>query len=171
MDYGDTSHHSQLVLDAMRRIVRRLRVSDRASETRLGVSAAQLFVLQKLSEAPASSIRELARHTLTDPSSVSTVVARLVERRLVGRATSRQDSRRAELSVTALGRQLLSRAPEPAQKSLVAALDRLAPEQLRRLALSLGELVEELGVSGGAAPMFFEEVAPRKKARPTHARA
>src|SRR4051812_7838543 len=116
-----TSNDSTRVLDSIRRIVRLLRVSTRASEAELGGSAAQLFVLQKLSEAPASSIAELAQRTLTDPSSVSTVVARLGQRKLLRRATSRADSRRAELFVTPLGRKLLSRAPEPAQVRLVAA--------------------------------------------------
>src|ERR671938_1731164 len=67
-------------LDAIRRLVRGLRLAARASEREAGLSAAQLFVLQQLAESPAESINELAARTLTHQSSVSVVVRRLVER-------------------------------------------------------------------------------------------
>src|SRR5215217_2732988 len=61
------------VLDAIRRIVRVLRVSSRAAEKQVGLSGAQLFVLHKLEDAPALSLNELADRTRTHQSSVSVV--------------------------------------------------------------------------------------------------
>src|SRR4051812_12400160 len=46
---GDTED-IQVVMDSIRRIVRLLRVSARASERLVGISGAQLFVLQQLAE-------------------------------------------------------------------------------------------------------------------------
>ena len=43
---------SRAALDGIRRLVQRLRLSTRAAERAVGISAAQLFVLQKLSEGP-----------------------------------------------------------------------------------------------------------------------
>ena len=69
------------VLGSLRRIVRFLRLADREAEAACEVSAAQLFVLHTLAAEPAASVHALAARTLTDPSSVSTVVARgLVQR-------------------------------------------------------------------------------------------
>ncbi len=151
-----------IVLDGVRRLVRLLRVSARAAEAGLGLTSAQLFVLQKLAEAPAASIAELSRRTHADPSSVSTVVARLVERRLVRRAAARADARRAELALTPAGRRLLRAAPEPAQVRLVAALHALPVATRRGLAKGLAALVRDLGIADGVAPLFFEEDGARR---------
>src|SRR4051794_8130303 len=66
------------IMDAIRRIVRVLRVSSRAAEKQVGLSGAQLFVLHKLADTPALSLNELADRTRTHQSSVSVVVQRLV---------------------------------------------------------------------------------------------
>src|SRR4051812_1869861 len=86
------------VAGSLRRIVRAVRVSSHTAEEKLGISGARLFVLQQLAEHPAASLSELAALTLTDQSSVSVVVTRLVESGLVARKTSAEDRRRLELS-------------------------------------------------------------------------
>src|SRR6266404_5174776 len=81
------SRDARTVLDAIRRVVRLLRQSAREAEKRTGLSAAQLFVLQQLRAAGgAVTPGELAERTLTHQSSVSVVVKRLVEARLVSRS-------------------------------------------------------------------------------------
>lgn len=145
-------------MDAFRRIVQSLRQSSRALEKRHGVSAAQLFVLQCLAEAPASSLSELAERTYTHQSSVSVVVSRLAERGLVDRRHSAVDGRRLTLSLTDAGRAVLAEAPEAVQFRMTEALATLAPERLRALSHELGALVSAIGAGDGDAPhMFFEE--------------
>src|SRR5262245_26838320 len=113
------------VLDGVRRIVRSLHETSRAAEKALGLSGAQLFVLQTLADAPGLSLNDLAARTHTHQSSVSTVVARLVERGLVLRAAAMDDARRLELRVSAEGRRLVSRAPDAAQARLIDALEQM----------------------------------------------
>jgi DNA-binding MarR family transcriptional regulator len=144
-------------MDAFRRIVRSLRVSSRALEKELGLSGAQLFVLQKLAGGPASSIGDLAARTLTDQSSVSVVVSRLVEKKLVSRSPSKADARRAEIALTTKGKALLKRAPRPAQARLLEGLERLDPRELKGLAHGLERLVGAMGLGDERAAMFFEE--------------
>jgi MarR family transcriptional regulator, lower aerobic nicotinate degradation pathway regulator len=146
----------QAALDGIRRLVRVLRLSDRQSEREAGVSAAQLFVLQKLAEGPAPSVNDLAERTLTHQSSVSVVVGRLVERGLVVRSPSRQDGRRREPRLTLTGRALLRRSPRPAQLRLIRALRALGPAETRALARLLGRLVAGMGAASQPAAMFFE---------------
>ena len=152
-----------MVLDSLRRIVRSFRVSARSVEGRLGISAAQLFVLHQLVESDASSIDELAARTLTHQSSVSVVVARLAERGLVVRRTSRDDGRRTEIALSAAGRAMLRRAPESLQEHLLRALTRMPAAQLRTLGRQLAALVEALEVDTGAVPMFFEDEPPPRR--------
>ena len=84
----------KITLDALRRIVKELRVSSRSVERTHGVSSAQLFVLQKLNESTVPlSINELADRTQTHQSSVSVVVSRLAEDGWVLRQPSPKDGR------------------------------------------------------------------------------
>ncbi|WP_224368994.1 MarR family winged helix-turn-helix transcriptional regulator [Hyalangium versicolor] len=156
------------VMDSIRRIVRLLRVSARASERVVGISGAQLFVLQQLAEAGACSIGELAERTLTHQSSVSVVVSRLIERGLVSRRTSESDARRAEVALTPAGRTLLGRAPPMAQARLISGLRRMKAAERGALARGLLELVRESGADVEAPTLFFEDEAPagrRKRTR------
>jgi DNA-binding MarR family transcriptional regulator len=145
------------VMDSIRRIVRLLRVSARASEGLVGISGAQLFVLQQLAEAGPCSINELAERTHTHQSSVSVVVSRLIERGLVSRRPSEVDGRRVEVSLSPGGQELLRRAPSMAQARLITGLRRLEPAQRAALAEGLSALVRELGLDTEAAPLFFED--------------
>src|SRR5580765_2473919 len=95
---------TRAVLDGIRRIVQAIRESASRAERHVGLSGAQLFVLHKLAEAPASSLNDLAARTHTHQSSVSTVIARLVARGLVRRTRSGLDGRSVSLALSARGR-------------------------------------------------------------------
>lgn len=158
-----TTDGQQRTLDALRRIVRAIRVSSRASERTVGMSTAQLFVLRELALAGTCSIGELAARTLTHPSSVSTVVSRLVAQGLVERTESAGDRRRADVSCTVAGHGRLVDAPPLVQDRLIEALGKMDLAALDALANGLDLLAES--VNGGeqheAADMFFEEDASK----------
>lgn len=124
-------------VDAIRSLIQSLRVSGRAVEQRLGISSAQLSILQELAERPAQSVNELAGNTYTHQSSVSMVVSRLVDKDLVRRTSSHTDARRVSLSLTPAGRALVRKAPETAQTRLIAGLENLSRTDIRALADSL----------------------------------
>lgn len=153
------------VLDAVRRIVQALRESSRSAERQFGLSGAQLFVLQQLDESPAVSLNDLAALTHTHQSTVSTVVTRLVGRGLVRRVRSATDARTLELSLTAAGRRLASRAPDAAQGRLILAVQKLPAPRRRQLASALSEVAATMATAAGAPAMFFEDRAGRKLRR------
>lgn len=155
----------RVVMDALRRIVRDLRLSAREAERSAGISGAQLFVLQALAEEPAASLNDLADRTLTDQSSVSVVVKRLADRKLVARKPSAVDARRVELSLTAAGRRLLARCPEPTQARLLGALRRLSPADLAKLTGGLSAVVEQMGIQDATPRMFFDEETSSRSRR------
>ena len=143
-------------LDAIRALVAALARSARSVERRTGVTTAQLFVLRQLAESDTLSLGEIADRTLTRQSTVSVVVARLVERGLVRRDRAAEDRRRLELSLTPAGRRLLTRAPEPTTGRLLTALDELTTDQLQSLSTGLDALIGTLGLESRAAGMLFE---------------
>ena len=141
---------STQVLDALRAVARELRVSGRAAEQRVGLHPAQLHALQQLAERPAHSLAELAERTHTDPSSVSVVVQRLVERGLVVRTPAADDRRRTELAATASGRALARRAPESSTRRLERALSSMGDRDSATLARTLSALARGLRGAEGA---------------------
>jgi DNA-binding MarR family transcriptional regulator len=128
------------VIDSLRSVVQAQRASSRDAQQKLGISSAQLQILQELNDSPAMSINDLAERTFTHQSSVSTVVSKLVKNRLVTRTAARHDGRKLSVSITASGKALLRKAPGVAQASLVAALKTMHHSELRALATSLGNL-------------------------------
>ncbi len=157
-----TSGSTRHVMDQLRILVRALRISSREAEKRLGISGAQLFVLETLNEIGPSSINALAAATHTDQSSVSVVVSRLVEARLVTRRTSKVDSRRVEARLTAAGRTVLEGAPETPQARIVRALEALPEKRRSSLAMALANVAALAGLET-EPKMFFEDEKKKKK--------
>lgn len=130
------------VVDSIRAIIQSLRISGRAIEQELGISSAQLYVLQALDAEPAQSINDLAYNTFTHQSSASMVVSRLVDKDLVRREPARGDGRRASISLTAAGRAIVRRAPYTAQSRLMEGLRTFRRSELRALGDYLGTVAE-----------------------------
>lgn len=156
-------HDSRVVLDCIRRIVRALRLFDREAEKRVGLSGAQVFVLEKLSDGGGASINELADRTHTHQSSVSVVVHKLVDRKLVRRSPSAKDARRVEQTLTDRGRRLLRSAPPAAQGRLIASLDALSRPRRRLLGQLLTELISQTGIERHPPTLFFEDHGSRSR--------
>ena len=153
----DTSaREMEVAMNAVRSIMRALRMNTREIESKIGMSLAQLFVLQVLADRPARSLNELAERTATHQSSVSVVVRRLVDKGYVSRTKSNIDQRRVDLDVTPNGRAILAGAPMTVQARLVAALRQLPPADLRSLSGNLGRWLENAGIDSSPAPMIGE---------------
>jgi len=140
-------------MNSLRRIVRMIRLAESTGE----ISAAQRFVLQSLSAAPASSLAELAKRTLTDQSSVSTVVSKLVDKKLVARTPSATDRRRAELRLTATGAKLVKQMAPLPQTRIIDAVAALPAKPRAELVRALERLVLAIGADELEPRMFLED--------------
>jgi DNA-binding MarR family transcriptional regulator len=156
-------------MDSIRRIVREIRLFSHTTKRSTPISGAQLFVLQSLADEPGMSLKDLAARTLTDQSSVSVVVSRLVAKGMIKRRIARDDARRTELELSARGRALLRDAPPALQSRLIAGLRSLPRSELASVARALRKIVVHLGADGATPAMFFE--AESTRARSTAMRA
>lgn len=142
------------ILVALRRLVRFLQLENGSRNGKL--STAQLFVLVQLGQQPELSIRQLAERTMTDHSSVSVVVGKLVEQGLITRTQDPRDKRRALLRLSAAGKRLVARAPDLPQLRIAAGLQRLPARQRKQVAEALELLVASIGAEELAPRMFLE---------------
>lgn len=141
---GERGDDVAIILDALRSLVRELRLASRQAEQRVGVHGAQLHALRQLADSPTTSLTELAERTHTDISSVSVVVSRLVEQGLVARKSADDDRRRLSLGLTARGRALVRRAPETGTSRLLRAASSLSDREVHTLAVGLAKLTNGL---------------------------
>ena len=149
-------------MNHFRRIVRALRSSHRAAG-HLNLTGAQLFVINVIGEAGGGplSVNDVAKRTETDQSTVSVVTNRLVERGLLKRERSSDDSRRVELSLTADGRALQKKAPATvAQQRLTAALQDLSTSDAAELMRLLEQIVNSMQIGQEPAQMMFDDNLP-----------
>jgi DNA-binding MarR family transcriptional regulator len=143
-------------MDAIRAVVRALRINTRAIELEIGISLAQLFVLQQVAHRPATSLNDLAERTATHQSSVSVVVRRLVDRGLVTRKVDATDKRRVQIALTPEGERLLVGAPETIQVRLMEALSVLSAAERKQLADLLGKWLDAAKINYASPPMMGE---------------
>jgi DNA-binding MarR family transcriptional regulator len=143
-------------MNAVRSIVRAQRINTRAIELKMGISLAQLFVLQQLAERSSDSLNDLAERTATHQSSVSVVVRRLVERGLVSRTASTADKRRIEIELTPAGRALLADAPVTIQKQLINGLTHMSADEQGALAELLEAWLRGAKIDLAVPPMLGE---------------
>src|SRR3954467_1643848 len=152
-----SSDDTARAMNAVRSVVRALRLNTRSIEGKLGISLAQLFVLQQLSDKPADSLNQPAERTATHQSSVSVVVRRLVDRGLVTRVASSADRRRVQIALTPAGESMLRGAPPTVQSDLMHGMSRMTPQQGSALSELLETWIMPSGIDLAAPPMMFED--------------
>lgn len=151
-------HFQREILDSIRRILRAIRETSRAAELSVGLSGAQLLILQLLKSVDFLTVNEIASKTQTHQSSVSSVINRLEKARLVERKSSLEDARRVEVSITTLGKKLLIKeSPILAQEKLFSSIAKLSKAKQKQLAELLTEVVELAGFANHPATLFLED--------------
>lgn len=136
----------EAALVAWRHLLHAVRRRERLAEQKTGLTGAQLLALRQLAAHPGATIGELGRLTSTDASSISVVVARLLDKGVVDRVRDPLDQRRWRLQVTDSGLSRLERAPDSADLLLEQAIAALPDESRAELARQLEAFAE--AVSG-----------------------
>lgn len=154
------------VLNSFRCLVKSLRLADRAGLKEYGLGASQLYVLHELKRDAPLSINDLANRMATDQSTVSVVVAKLIDKGFVTRERSEADARRLDLTLTAKGHLTVRKLPPPIQHLIIDGVQRLPRGRAKALAESLQEICDVLGIRDEHPPMLMDdEPAPKAKAK------
>jgi DNA-binding MarR family transcriptional regulator len=151
-------------MDSLRSLVRAIGASTRTSGKSGGLSGAQLFALRQIAASPGMHLGELAERTMARQSSVSELVARLVDRSLVTR-TQGDDARQVNLALTAKGKRAISESRATAQERLISGLGILPRARKVAIADGLEAWLAASGLADVPPTMFFEsgETASAKK--------
>lgn len=134
--------------DLVRRITRLLRQGSQEDWTSLSLSRAQLRILVLLQQEKAAAVGQLAATLGVTLPSITATVDRLVQAGLVTREDDPNDRRRVINRLTPAGQTLLERLQEGRRARLVAALERLTPDELAALGSALRRFETALGETG-----------------------
>jgi len=118
--------------------------ASREMQQRLGTTGPQFLALRLIEQVPGISAGELARVMHLHPSSLTGVLRRLTERRLVLRTPHPRDSRRAVLNLTSKGRRVARVSPGTLEARARRALKGLPPSQISAARDVLSRLARSL---------------------------
>jgi DNA-binding MarR family transcriptional regulator len=142
-------------LIALRRILRATELFERDLAHAVGLTPAQLRVLQIVAEKTSVTPKALASQMGVSQATVTALVDKLVTGGLVQRVPSEQDRRQINVLATARGLDRLLDAPNALQQRFVRAFDRLADWEQAQLVSSLERVADMLGAQGiDAAPVL-----------------
>ena len=110
----------------------------------LGVTGPQRLVLRIVGQNPNISPGDLARVLHVHPSSLTGVLRRLADAKLLRRERDPEDGRRSTLTLSPLGRQINVRRAGTVEAAVQRALSTVTPEKLRIIEEALKKLALEL---------------------------
>jgi len=144
---------------AIRGLVRRFGVSERADVSCCGVTVAQAAALEALQGHGPVRLSDLGRRLGIAPSTLTRNLERLIEGGLVVRLTDAQDARKARVRVTAAGRRAALEVAGREEGFACQVLERI-PEGRRAAVLeALGELLAAVrGATEACCPGAFDHL-------------
>lgn len=143
------------VLDNLRRVFRVVHRYSKRAEKVGGLTGPQVWAMKVLSESEPIRVTDLARRMYLHPSTVVGILDRLEQRGQVARTRSEMDHRVVTVSLTAKGRETVSKVPQIAQGLLLKGLRELSDANLRTASEGLRHLVGILGVEGMSPPLLL----------------
>jgi len=140
----DSRTEALRLLKAVRALVRRFSVSERADVSCCGMTVAQAATLEVLKLEGAMRLSALGRRLGISPSTMSRNLQRLEERGLIERASDPDDARAAIASLTPAGEKTAAELEEQEIVSAGALLDLLPPERRGSVVQGLEDLLEAI---------------------------
>ena len=132
---------TEMVVVALRRIIRAIDLRSRFLVTRYGLTGPQLTVLRELSEHSGVSVGELTRTIHLSQATVTGILDRLAKRELIDRQRSDQDKRRVQVWLTDTGKQMLIDAPPLLQEEFTDEFSKLEDWEQSQILSTLQRVV------------------------------
>ncbi|UCF72612.1 MAG: MarR family transcriptional regulator [Deltaproteobacteria bacterium] len=110
------------------------------------VSAPQLNCLLALYENGPLSLSQIAKHVMVKSSTVTGIIDRLEQKKLVRRVRNCPDRRMITIELTEAGNALAEHAPPPIQRKIVDGLKRLPQKEIGKIVDGLNMLTQMLDV-------------------------
>jgi MarR family transcriptional regulator, organic hydroperoxide resistance regulator len=145
------------IMQSFRRIFRAIQQYSEEVLKEFGVTGPQLWLLKTLRERDGASVGELSQKMYLHISTVSGIIDRLEEKGYVVRKRGMKDRRVVIIRLTPGGKNIISRAPEPAQGKLLHGLQKLSHQEVIELQEALRKIVDMMEVEYLNVKFFYAE--------------
>jgi MarR family transcriptional regulator, organic hydroperoxide resistance regulator len=143
------------IMQSLRRVFRSIQDYSQEVSKKFGITGPQLWALKTIAANGSLSLGDLSQKMYLHPSTISGVVDRLEKKKYVQRDRAKEDRRVVQVRLTALGKNLARKAPNPIQGKMVYGLGKLKKDQLNSIYDSLQRLVKIMEVQNVKATFFF----------------
>ena len=155
-------------LIALRRILRATELYARDLAHSVGLTPAQLRVLQIVDERDSATPKTLATQMGVSQATVSALVDKLVAQGLVERVPSEQDRRQTNVTITADGHHRMENAPDALQQRYVRAFLDMADWEQAQIVAVLERVADMLDARGlDASPVLTTGEITKSGKKPT----
>ena len=145
------------IMQSFRRIVEAIQDYSHEVSGKFGITGPQLWALKTISQNESLSLSDLSERMYLHPSTITGVIDRLEKKGYVTRNRDRVDRRVIYVQLTAEGRRLSKRAPNPAQGKMIYGLKKLRKGELNLIYGSVQELVKIMEVENVKVTFFFDQ--------------
>ncbi len=145
------------VMQSLRRIFKAIQDYSHEVSSEFGITGPQLWALKTISQNESLSLRDLSQRMYLHPSTMTGVVDRLEKKGYVTRKRDQVDRRVIYVQLTAEGRKLVKKAPNPAQGKMIYGLKNLTKRDLNLIYDSVQKLVEIMEAQDIKATFFFDQ--------------
>lgn len=137
---GETLQFMQRMWD----FVHALDVRSKRMMQSIGVTGPQRLVIRLVGQLPGQTASDIATMLGKHPSTLTGVLARLEERKLIAREIDQEDRRRARFTLTAAGKKVDRQNKGTVEAATRRALGRVSPREVETTLDVVAKLVEEL---------------------------
>ncbi len=145
------------IMQSLRRIFKAIQDYSHEVSSKFGITGPQLWALKTLSQNENLSLRDLSERMYLHPSTITGVIDRLERKGYVTRKRDQVDRRVIYVQLTAEGRKLAKKAPNPAQGKLIYGLKNLKKGELNLIYGSVQKLVEIMEAQNVKVTFFFDQ--------------
>ncbi|MCG3115459.1 MAG: MarR family transcriptional regulator [Candidatus Manganitrophus sp. SA1] len=145
------------IVQSFRRIFKAIHQYSEEVLKEFGVTGPQLWLLKTLREEGGTSVGELSEKMYLHISTVSGIIDRLEAKGYVVRKREAPDRRVVTVHLTAAGKRIVDRAPEPSQGKLLYSLQTLSEKEVLEMHDALQKIVRLMELEQIEAKFFFSE--------------
>jgi DNA-binding MarR family transcriptional regulator len=145
------------IMQSLRRIFKAIQDYSHEVSEKFGITGPQLWALKTISQNESLSLSDLGKRMYLHPSTITGVIDRLEKKGYVTRNRDQVDRRVIYVQLTAEGKRLAKRAPNPAQGKMIYGLINLKRRELNLIYNSAQKLVEIMEAQNVKATFFFDQ--------------
>jgi MarR family transcriptional regulator, organic hydroperoxide resistance regulator len=144
------------IMQSLRRIFKAIQDYSHEVSEKFGITGPQLWALKTISQNESLSLSDLSERMYLHPSTMTGVIDRLERKGYVTRSRDKVDRRVIYVQLSAEGKRLAKRAPNPAQGKMIYGLKHLKKGELNLIYDSVQKLVKIMEVENVKVIFFFD---------------